>query len=224
MINCGVPGYSSHQGKIYFANELLDLDPDMVLIMFGWNDQWPAGKGICDNEQQMPSEFVLGIQNFASRTKLYQLARKVAISITDRGEAPMLDDVSGMQRVSPERFQDNLREIVKTAKANSITSVLLIPPVASLENYFTGTISDFHRRHARYQAEIKKAAEYTFTDYVDLQEVFDEYNTLFDDAQGDPVHFNRQGHAVAANTIADKLMPLLQPDSSTHLTRASDAP
>ena len=224
VINAGVPGYSSHQGKIYFANELLALKPDMVLIMFGWNDQWPAGKGICDDDQRMPSAFVLGLQNLASRTKLYQLARKVAISLADRGEAPMLDDISGMQRVSPDCFCNNLKEIVKTAKAHNIKPVLLIPPVACLKNYFTGSISDFHRRHARYQAEIKRAAEYTFTDYIDLQEAFDAYRDLFDDAQADPVHFNRQGHLITANAIAEKVLPILQTDSASVFSGLSDAP
>ena len=44
VINAGIPGYSSHQGKTYFAEELLGLAPDMVLIMFAWNDHSRSGR------------------------------------------------------------------------------------------------------------------------------------------------------------------------------------
>lgn len=38
VINAGLPGYSSTHAYIFFLNELLKLNPDFIIIFFGWND------------------------------------------------------------------------------------------------------------------------------------------------------------------------------------------
>jgi lysophospholipase L1-like esterase len=45
VINAGVGGYSSLQGRLWLEREVLDWEPDLVVIYFGWNDHWPARTG-----------------------------------------------------------------------------------------------------------------------------------------------------------------------------------
>ena len=210
VINAGIPGYSTHQAKIYLARELVRLQPDMVLVMLGWNDQWPAGQGITDAEQDMPSQFVLDIQNLLSRTRLYRLMRKVVLTASEEQQEVRLDKVAGKRRVALREYLKNLREIVRIARNNGARSALLMPPVASLEIYFDGTLSDFHRRHETYQAQVTRAAEYAGVPLVDLQVAFDQYVNLFDDAEDDPIHFNNLGHLVVARTVAKVIIPMFQ--------------
>lgn len=206
LINAGVPGYSSHQGKIYFANELLELKPDIVLISFAWNDQWPAGKGTTDAEQESGSELLIAAQNIVSKLRTYRLMRKVVLGFSEQEVQVSLDQNSGKRRVPLEQFYKNLLGIIEIARENKIEPVLLIPPVASLENYFTGTVSDFHQRHLLYQSQIIRAAKYAKAEVIDLQTEFDLYSDLFTDAEADPVHFNEKGHQVVAEVIARALM------------------
>jgi lysophospholipase L1-like esterase len=42
VINAGVPGYSLFQGWAYLAHRGLDLEPDAVLLYFGYNDFLPV--------------------------------------------------------------------------------------------------------------------------------------------------------------------------------------
>jgi len=210
VINAGVPGYSSYQGKIYFARELINLKPDMLLIMFGWNDQCPAGKNISDAEQEMPPSFVLGLQNLVSKTRFYRLLRKAILTITEKQSQVRLDQISGKKRVDKKEFYDNLEEIIKTARLDGIIPVLLVPPAASVDIYFGGGLSDFHTRHRAYQDEIVKVSQYTRVPVVNLQETFDRYDNLFDDARADPVHFNEYGQRVAAETVAKAIIPLIE--------------
>ena len=35
VVNAGVPGYSSYQGRLFFEDELVELQPDIAVIMFG---------------------------------------------------------------------------------------------------------------------------------------------------------------------------------------------
>ncbi len=210
VINAGVPGYSSFQGKEYFERELVKLQPDMVLIMFGWNDQWTAGHGISDAEQKTPSRIFLSAQNILSSLEIYQFARKLLLSSTEKQAAIRLDETKGRRRVSTSEFLANLRSIIDTARAHQIQSVLLIPPVASLSTYFPGQISYFHELHQKYEDEIVTASRYEQVPLVDLQSTFDRYDDLYSNPIDDPIHFNAKGHDIAANEIARVILPLLQ--------------
>jgi len=211
IINAGMPGYSSHQGKIFFAEELLGLNPDMVLVMFGWNDHWKAGHGINDARQQMPHRFILETQNLFSKLKLYQLLRKTVLSSTEKQRLVALDDMSGERRVSQQEFYGNLKSIVRLARDNEIEPVLLVPPIASLENYFGVPKTNLHLLHSLYQKQITRVAELEQVRLVDLQAAFDQYHDLFDAPREDPIHFNIKGHAVVAAAIADQVALLLAP-------------
>jgi len=210
VINAGVPGYSSLQGKRYFSDELLALEPDMVLIMFGFNDHYPAGGDRTDSEQELSNAVLVGAQNLLARLRLYRLLRKVLLSATQDDSPPRLDDIHGVKRVSRSEFFDNLRELVRTAREHGVQPILLLPPVASREIYLDGAVSNFHRLHELYQNEMIRASQYEQAPLVSLQEAFDKHVGLFDDAVNDPIHFNEAGHLVAARTIAEVAGPLIE--------------
>jgi len=49
VLNAGVPGYNSFHGVLLLRTRLRDLDPDLITVRYGWNDQflsardWPFG-------------------------------------------------------------------------------------------------------------------------------------------------------------------------------------
>ena len=214
VINAGVPGYSSYQGRKYYERYLYKLHPDIMLIMFGWNDHWAAGDGIPDAAQETPPQWVLALHNMISPFKLYQFMRKVVLSASEEEKEVPLDDIKTRYRVSVDEFYMNLRSIIRKAKDEGTTPVLLVPPVASLQNYFNEKVSPFHAIHKRYQQEIRRVAQREGVPLVDLQIVFDQYNDLFDDARHDPIHFNAKGHAITAQTIAEPLIHIINGDYS----------
>ncbi len=209
VINAGVPGYSSYQGKIYFEEELVQYQPDMVLIMFGWNDHWKAGHGISDAEQRVPSKLILWFQNFFSRLKLYQLLRKVILRSTEEELLVALDDVSGKRRVSQDEFFRNLKEIVRTARARHIQPVLISPPIAPALKDSRVFRNNLFLLHRQYQQQIARVAELEQVPFIDLQAVFEQFANLFDAPREDPIHFNIAGHKVAAMAIAEEVAPLI---------------
>ncbi|KAA3631245.1 MAG: SGNH/GDSL hydrolase family protein [Calditrichaeota bacterium] len=212
ILNCGVPGYSSYQGKIYFEKELLKLNPDIVTIMFGWNDQWTAGKNISDHEQEKPNAVILRLQNIFSHLKIYQLARKIVLSATEKQQQISLDQKGGKKRVPLPQFEENLRRIIRLCKENNIVPILMVPPVASLENYFPGqyTISNFHEQHKRYQDKVIATARYEDIDFIDHQPEFDKFSDLFSNPADDPIHFNAKGHAVFYQPIKERIKAIIK--------------
>lgn len=209
VINGGIPGYSSYQGKLLFANELISLKPDMVLIMYAWNDHWPAGRDISDSQQQPPSTIVLKLQNTLSRLKLYQLVRKVILSTTERQKRIPIDDLTHERRVPRKEFIDNLAAIIQLARDNGASPVLLVPPIASFDPV---SLKKWHQLiflHGLYETDIRRTSERLDIPLVDLQVKFDMHNDLFDEPSSDPIHFNEKGHRLAAESIAETVLPLV---------------
>jgi lysophospholipase L1-like esterase len=204
VLNGGVPGYSSFQGKRYLE-ELLEYNPSVVTIMFGWNDHFPAGHKIRDSQQELPPSIVISMQNAFSKLKLYQLLRKLILPVVESKPGVRLDDPSSIPRVTRQELSENLNQMIELLRQNSAEPVLLIPPLADLDIYGLGTRSPFHKRHEGYQAEIRKVAILSGVHYIDLQPIFDTRNDLFNNAFDDPIHFNARGHALLASTLADSL-------------------
>ena len=202
--NFGVPGYSSHQGMILLKREILAHKPDILLLMYGWNDHWPAGKGIPDKEQSMPPQWILTTQNLLANSHLFQTIRKVSLSLLESdSNRPRLDQRSGLRRVGPLDFKKNLTQMIKIAAENNISVALIVPPIPSLANYFSGkTISAFHDLHERYQNAVIEVAAETGAPLVNLQIPFDRRRDLYDDAYADGIHFNAAGHRLAAQEIS----------------------
>lgn len=211
VINCGIPGYSSFQGKRYFEEDLLELAPDVVLIMFGWNDHHRARGAISDAEQRGGRPMIVFLQNQLSQLRIYQFLRKTLLPIAEHQESAPAAYMSGTRRVSRKEFFDNLKQIIKTARIHDIEPILLIPPIASSENYFGGAVIDMGIIHQVYQKEVVRVSQYNSVPLIDLQAPFDLRSDLFNDAYLDAMHFNELGHELAAQVIAEYLLSVMSP-------------
>ncbi|MBD3256809.1 hypothetical protein GF377_00150, partial [candidate division GN15 bacterium] len=135
VINAGVPGYSSYQGRVFFEQELVDLDPDVVLIMFSWNDIWAAAGEIADKDQEFPPPIVIAIQNQLSRLHTYRLLKKLLLTPVEPPTDSLFSHEAPVYRVSRDDFAANLTAICSTARANDCTPVLMTAPIASTQLY-----------------------------------------------------------------------------------------
>ncbi|HSG99554.1 MAG TPA: SGNH/GDSL hydrolase family protein [candidate division Zixibacteria bacterium] len=212
VLNRGVPGYSSHQGRILYERVTSRIAPEITLIMFGWNDHWPAGADISDQEHDPLPQWALDAQNSLSRLRTFQMLRRVTLDLSapDESARPRFDLVAGKRRVGLSEFKDNLQAIIQRARSVGSEPVLLIPPIAALEVYLPDAgASAFHDLHARYQRAIAETAAATSTLLIDLQPAFDGRKDLFDYPLEDPAHFNAAGHAV----VADEVLRLLRDET-----------
>ena len=206
IINAGVPGYSSFQGQVYFKSELVKLKPDYVLILFGWNDHWAAANGIADKDQQLPSEFIIDIQNILSNFHLYRAIKKALLCSIESDTASLFDRQNPTYRVSVADFEKNIKSICGAARNNGAIPVLITAPIPSLENYYPpGSRSGLHRYHELYNQTIRKIAKEVSVLLVDAALEFDKYANLYDDASLDPIHFNTKGHQILAHLLAAQI-------------------
>lgn len=203
VMNAGVPGYSSYQGKRFLEVDILRLRPDYVLLSFGWNDHWAAVNRTVDSEHQMLPQWLLAIQNTASNLKLYRFIRYM-IAPARNDTTLAVAQVPGRRRVPPVEFYQNLVEMVELSRRHHATPILIALPIASEEEYFGGVTYGIHQLHYSYQDIVRKAAHSTGAALVDLQEEFDATPQLFGK---DPVHFKASGHYIVARQLAALISP-----------------
>ena len=202
VINAGIPGYSSFQGQEFYSADISRLEPDIVLMMFGWNDQWAAADNIPDKDQDFPPQFILDIQDFVTRLKIYRLMRKIILSATEKSLDKALNKEQPAYRVSFDDFYKNLNKIIKEVRNGGGQTIILTLPIPSLENYYSpGSKSNMHIFHNLYNNQSRLLASKTETILIDASAEFDNYNNLFDDAKIDPIHFNSEGHRILAGFI-----------------------
>ena len=206
IINAGVPGYSSFQGQIYFESYLVKLKADYVLILFGWNDHWAAANGIADKDQQLPSEFIISIQNILSNFHLYRAIKKALLSSIESDIDSLFDRENPVYRVSLADYEKNIKSICRAAKSNQAIPVLITAPIPSLANYYPrGSRSGLHRYHKFYNQTIRKIAKQDSVLFVDAALEFDKHSDLYDNANLDPIHFNNKGHQILAQLITAQI-------------------
>ncbi len=106
-LNFALPGYSSYQGKMIAKSFLAELEPDLLVVSFGWNDRWLAFETV-DEDKRIAVDRGAGRSIAAgiySKWRLVQLFRKALAPIL--GESKQLD----VSRVPADQFMKNLEEI-----------------------------------------------------------------------------------------------------------------
>ncbi|MCK4301519.1 MAG: SGNH/GDSL hydrolase family protein [candidate division Zixibacteria bacterium] len=204
VVNAGVPGYSSFQGRLLFESELVGLQPDVVVIMFGWNDQWAAAWEIADKDQEFPPQIILECQNLLSRLNSYRLLKRLWLSAIERHPDSLFDRRAPVYRVGLEDFRDNLWSICHTCRARGIRPVLLTSPAPSLfEHDGVGRWSAPIAYHERYNRVTRELAASEGITIVDAAREFECYDHFFDNAAQDFIHFNASGHELIARMLAE---------------------
>jgi len=209
VINAGVPGYSSEQGKRFFERNLLKLQPDIVAVMFGWNDQWAVSNRIEDKNQRFPPTVVIAIQNLLSRLQSYRLLKKTLLSPIEANPDSLWSRDSVVYRVSLSDFADNLTEICDTCRAHGITPILLTSPAPSLNRYGQNRRwAPAVRFHHRYNQETREVAAKLGVPLVDAAVALDQYDGMYTDVRHDFIHFNAAGHRIIAEMLAARIREL----------------
>jgi lysophospholipase L1-like esterase len=126
VINAGVPGYSSWQVRLVAEKLVQRWKPAVVVVCVGNNEAWPAERSDrqVDTARAVTGRMVAGLS--ASRFLVWA-SEKLRSEKPQAFIAPALD--KAVPRVSREEFGENLRQIVRVARAANAKVVMLSPPV-----------------------------------------------------------------------------------------------
>ena len=196
VVNAGVWGYSSFQGKRRFV-EALAFDPDLVLISFGGNDAHQVA--VPDIDYVRRHDRIEYVTRATRRSRLAQLA----VASWDGLAARTGDSASIGPRVRLEDYAANLRAIIHDGRVRGVRVVLLTRP-------FIGSSTDpmSWKTHApSYNDATVEVGRAEQTPVIDVHGAFHNREELFDDES----HFGVEGHRLAARLIHEELLRLLAP-------------
>lgn len=118
VVNAGVGSSSTYQGLQLLQKHVLDLQPDLVTVFFGWNDRW-VHDGRRDAQHRLPSAAEQRLVALLSYSRLV----KALIFVADRWRGQQLE-----QRVPAVEYAANLRQIVRLCRARGIRVLLCTTP------------------------------------------------------------------------------------------------
>lgn len=137
VINAGVPGYTSYQARTYLENELLDFDPNLVIVYVGFNDNVPATNGVTDAQRGAVDRSFFAFQETLGRLRTYQLLKFGMLGVKRRllpNVHPEAKNVQGVEhhifRVPEEDFVANLVAIKKLGEQRGFATIVVTLPHA----------------------------------------------------------------------------------------------
>jgi lysophospholipase L1-like esterase len=193
VVNAGVTGYSSYQGRLRFARDAPRFRPDVVLVSFGWNDLAPA-LGAPDRSFRPPAAPLLAAQRLLLRYDFFLVARRY----WPRGEAP--PQTVG-PRVEPADYSANLAAFIDTAAAHGGRVALLTRPHREPEPALVAQTDNWRRDVPAYNRIVRRLAGEQGAILIDVQRRFAGRPELF----VDECHFTPDGQQQMAGLIERQL-------------------
>ena len=212
-MNFGVPGYSSWQG-MKLLPQVLDLyEPDMVIILFGWNDHWLA-MGYSDKDQIVADTDAPVVLDLIRGLRVYQLLNGTMAQLRAGGEEPRV------LRVSPGEYRYNLDAMIGACRRSNAYPVLATAASAISAAHvpeflthleFIRAPEDLAELHGRYNEIARNTAAESNAPLIDLDLIFNsrDVTSLFEDPENDLIHPNPQGYELVAESLAKELTELI---------------
>ena len=195
VLNASVPGYTSTQGLVWLQNELLQYNPDVVTVYFGWNDHWLA-RAVTDGEYMEHLKL--------SPIRIVRLVR----ALTGRSVRIARGPGDRLQRVPLEEYSRNLEHIHRLVASTGAQCILITAPGVEFEATQDKLVSGGHitkndnyiEIHERYNEVVRRLAEKGLN-VIDLAASFKDVSDVQSLLTDDGIHLSDRGHTRAAEAL-----------------------
>jgi lysophospholipase L1-like esterase len=194
VVNAGVYGYTSYQGKLRLR-EFLGMQPDLVLISFGGNDATP--NIVADKDQPRAAAEPW----WSGRSRLLDALRYYGVKVRRARAHEPHDQPVSVPRVSLDDYVANLDEMVSQVRAAGAVPLLLTRPIA-----FDYRATESRDPLKAYMEETIATAARLGVGLVDVDTIANHTWSLY----ADHSHFNVYGHRVVGERVARAVVALLR--------------
>jgi len=206
VINAGIPDYSSYQGLKFLEKRVLELEPDVIVISYGWNDIRTTHQ--LPDKYQKVNIYVYYIDKLLNKLRNYQALNKAITSFKGTLTRKENIEVKSVRRVSPSDFKTNLESMIKLAGTRGIKVYMLNQPSGETKEQIHGYLENFLTDRILYNEIMRNVSDKLQVPLIDVVKLFNEkkYEKLFDNPQKDLIHPNLLGEKLIANEIAKSIL------------------
>jgi len=191
VITMAVPGYSSHQGLAWLRRDIDRLEPDLLIISFGWNDA--SFSDVPDREAIRTNTTAVGVrwlidhsQAFAHATHWLRAKQTAKPGATLR-PGP---------RVSQQEYVDNMMAMVQLAQARNTKTMIIAAPYRDV----VATAPE-GKLIQPYREALRTAAEAQRVPFLEILELTEKAYPSNEGWFGERIHPNHMGHRLMASEL-----------------------
>jgi lysophospholipase L1-like esterase len=210
-VTLAVAGYSSYQGRVMAERIAGDLEGDLAVVYFGWNDHWLA-HGAPDSKKIAVQTEVGAIEGLVNslreRSRLMQGLVRLQVELRRRG-----DPASAQLRVPIAEYRSNLEAIATRLDALGMPVVFVTAPTSHyslgvpaelVRDRFAANRESVPQLHVSYNRVVRKVARETGSGLLDLEKDMRDFgparlSKLFTE---DGIHFTSEGLRFVGRRIA----------------------
>jgi lysophospholipase L1-like esterase len=191
VIPLAVPGYSSHQGLAWLRRDIAELKPDVVTLLFGWNDIGLRSRADHEAMKTDALDVTARVLLCRSQALIYAWRR---VHAAPEGGGPVAP--TGVMRVPVERFVANHLAMVRLAEQQG-ARVLVVGPVYRDRVAYPGEGD----RIASLRTALRNAMRTAGKQYVEIPSLTEEAYPGNLPLFLEHIHPNHKGHRLLAETL-----------------------
>lgn len=206
IVNLSVAGYSTYQGRVVVDKYGSVVAPDIVVVIYGWNDHWLA-YGSIDSQKKI--EFGLSQRAFSYLYNNLRILQGLRYLVT-----PVLgqDIPLPVERVPLNEYVDNLTYIGEFFTARDVPVVFITPPTSHyalgvpdylIEQKFAVDKESVIRLHRQYNQALRELTEAKGWYLLDLEQTYETSPDLERIFTKDGIHLTSYGRNVIGKDVAD---------------------
>lgn len=190
-----VPGYTSQQGLAWLRRDIDELQPDMVIVSFGWNDA--SMSDTPDREAIRTDWFPVTIRWLIDHSQAFAHATHW---LRTPNSLPAKSQRRPQPRVSEYEYVGNIRSIVQLAHERQSKVIVVGAPYRD-----STTNPGEAARMTKYRSHLRAVMEQANVPYVEVLELTEAASPANEGFFGELIHPNHIGHRLLASELL-KLM------------------
>lgn len=197
-VTMAVPGYTSHQGLAWLHRDIDKLQPDLLIVSFGWNDaslsDVPDREAIKTNWSAVAIRGLIDFSQAFAHATHWLRAREAAKNQANNAAAMRLK--RPVPRVSQSEYLENMLAIVELSRQRGAPVIVIAAPYRDHSAEAPEADLMFQYRHALGTTMRQRGIP-----FLEIRELTEEAYPSNEGWFGERIHPNHMGHRLIASEL-----------------------
>ena len=191
VITMAVPGYTSHQGLAWLRRDIDKLQPDLVVVSFGWNDA--SLSDVPDRDAIRTNWYAVGVRGLIDSSQAFAHA---AHWLRSKQSVDPGTRARPTSRVPQQEYLNNILAIENLARQRGAAVIVLAPPYR--DHSSEAPEADLM---LQYRIALRTTMRQRRIPFLEIRELTEEAYPSNEGWFGERIHPNHMGHRLMASEL-----------------------